>query len=912
MQNYLELIRPDLLIVFFYLVACLVLGFYKVGTLKNIKEYTLGTGGFTNFALIATLFATYIGAASTTGTIEEVYNEGVLFIIIQAAEPIPWFIAAYVFGRNIEQFRGCISISDIMTRLYGAPGKWVTNVSSILLSLGVVTAQVTAIGYVSNALLGVSNLTGVLVGFGIVTLYSIFGGIRSVVATDILQFIVFYIALPILCIISLQELGGLAVLAAKLPPSHLTLDFSGQKGVMFAALLFNYLCLPAVASGTFIQRFLMAQSSKQLTYSLIIVALMAFSLNVIICLIGLVVRVKNPDLDSGTVFFHFITTNPTLSTWMVGLIIAGILAAIMSTADSWLNTTAVLCAHDIAKTVLPNLTSKQELLIARLSTLTISVVSIFIALKVTAILSFLWFIWNFWDPLILMPLIVGFLRFRTNSFSFIISCIFAVLSIAVVAYFLGTLDLITSSAGMMGSCVGLFVGHYVQVYLGVEMPTPPIAPITRTRWGLHTLVAFFKYLSPSGMMYTSKVLLAKSMLPHYVSYIIIFLYSTYVLTQIYEPLTGPLSRNLIIQLYLINLSVSAIGIIRELIDGTFLRRYVPLYWAILMTLALPLASVYGLLLKPFDSFYVINFIISTFVFALLVDLRAFLTLGTVGVLIASGAYTLLQPGPKFHIEHLSVISAILYSMFGIVTAILVKQFQLVESLKLKIFGGAIAHEVRSPFINTQASVSLLNSLLKRAVQRSQSNANVSLLQDDVEEMLELLEETNEISKEGLDTIDMLLARIRGENGADDVECYVMRKCIKSALLEHQFKNYLNNIRFDQINDFTFKGSWKFVRHVLINIISNAVKYGGPNVLIHIRMEDHTVFIRDNGKGISPEVLPYIFDMLYSGEKGGTGIGLAFCKDVMEQLGGGIRCISELGEYTEFILSFPEVGDDTKR
>jgi len=68
-------------------------------------------------------------------------------------------------------------------------------------------------------------------------------------------------------------------------------------------------------------------------------------------------------------------------------------------------------------------------------------------------------------------------------------------------------------------------------------------------------------------------------------------------------------------------------------------------------------------------------------------------------------------------------------------------------------------------------------------------------------------------------------------------------------------------------------------------------------------------VRDTGPGIEAESLPKIFDSFYTvGKLGGTGLGLPYCKRSMEALGGSIRCESVLGEYTAFILSFPEVPD----
>ena len=96
-----------------------------------------------------------------------------------------------------------------------------------------------------------------------------------------------------------------------------------------------------------------------------------------------------------------------------------------------------------------------------------------------------------------------------------------------------------------------------------------------------------------------------------------------------------------------------------------------------------------------------------------------------------------------------------------------------------------------------------------------------------------------------------------------------------------------------------------IRRVIHNIISNAIKYmDKPKGIIQIRIKDVGDFIQieieDNGKGIGPKDLPYIFDRFYrtdvsrNSSKGGSGIGLAIVKKIVEEHGGKIWATSEEG------------------
>ena len=116
-----------------------------------------------------------------------------------------------------------------------------------------------------------------------------------------------------------------------------------------------------------------------------------------------------------------------------------------------------------------------------------------------------------------------------------------------------------------------------------------------------------------------------------------------------------------------------------------------------------------------------------------------------------------------------------------------------------------------------------------------------------------------------------------------------------------------------------------IQQVLLNMIINARQAmpGGGRLIIklsHDPKEDMIdVVIRDTGCGIPPDVLPRIFDPFFttkngpdSSGKGGTGLGLSMCKEVIEAHHGRIRVESTVGKGTAFTLKLPTVTKAAKR
>ncbi|MGA9468454.1 MAG: sensor histidine kinase, partial [Exiguobacterium marinum] len=108
------------------------------------------------------------------------------------------------------------------------------------------------------------------------------------------------------------------------------------------------------------------------------------------------------------------------------------------------------------------------------------------------------------------------------------------------------------------------------------------------------------------------------------------------------------------------------------------------------------------------------------------------------------------------------------------------------------------------------------------------------------------------------------------------------------------------------------------RQVLVNLLTNAVRYSDGSPKIQIRTEETNeswqLVIEDQGIGIRHDHVNRIFDRFYQVEmkstrrKGGTGLGLAICKGIIEAHGGNIRVESELGHGTRFFLTMPK-GED---
>lgn len=217
----------------------------------------------------------------------------------------------------------------------------------------------------------------------------------------------------------------------------------------------------------------------------------------------------------------------------------------------------------------------------------------------------------------------------------------------------------------------------------------------------------------------------------------------------------------------------------------------------------------------------------------------------------------------------------------------------------KEFLGNVSHELKTPIFNIQGYIS---TLLDGGLDDSRINRNYLVrAEKNVERMIAIVED--------LETIIQLE---RGELTLKP-ERFDIVTLICDVMDSMELDARTNDISLQLLNDRdkpVIVNADKYrIRQVLVNLIVNSIKYGKPKGTTRIRIYDAgekaIIEVADNGKGISPEHLPRIFERFYrvdnsgSREKGGTGLGLAIVKHIIEAHRETINVISTEGAGSAF-------------
>jgi signal transduction histidine kinase len=116
-------------------------------------------------------------------------------------------------------------------------------------------------------------------------------------------------------------------------------------------------------------------------------------------------------------------------------------------------------------------------------------------------------------------------------------------------------------------------------------------------------------------------------------------------------------------------------------------------------------------------------------------------------------------------------------------------------------------------------------------------------------------------------------------------------------------------------DIVWTSDFSIVRKILINGLSNALKFSEKNVEMNVFLKNRvlTIKIKDYGIGISKEDQKHLFERFFRGNNAtsvtGTGLGLYLIGRYINLIGGNLEIISELNKGTELIIHFPELNYD---
>lgn len=214
----------------------------------------------------------------------------------------------------------------------------------------------------------------------------------------------------------------------------------------------------------------------------------------------------------------------------------------------------------------------------------------------------------------------------------------------------------------------------------------------------------------------------------------------------------------------------------------------------------------------------------------------------------------------------------------------------------------VSHELKTPLTILSTNLDIVMNDPEKTVAENDKWLSVGTAQ--ISKMNELILEMLELSR--LDATD-----------AEVTETSDLSSIVEGAILSFEASCYDKNIQLEQTvaPNIHVAGARMQLEKAVSTILDNAVKYtpeGGQISAALVKKSHAAEFtVRNSGEGIPPESIDRIFDRFYKADTARTetaaksfGLGLSIAKSIAERCGGDIICRSEVGKYTEFVISLP--------
>ena len=370
----------DSLILLIYLVIVLSLGFYYSSKKdQSYDDYFLAGRKMGWITVGLSIFATNIssehfiglaGAGATRGLAVGQFELMAIFILII----LGWIIAP------IYHKAGVVTTPEFLEKRFDPSlRKPFATISIIIYVFTKISVTLFAGGILFYTMFGLNIYTSAIMIVLFTGLYSVLGGATAVMKTHVFQAIVLIIGALLLTIFGLKAVGGFSGLQAKLPPDFFNM-FKSLKdpdypwtGVIFGApiLAFWYW----ITDEYFIQKILSAKSINDARRGSLFAALLKVLPIFILVLPGLIAVALFQNIKGDEAYPLLLSSN-ILPVGIKGIVLAGLLAAIMSSLSSVFNTVAVLFTNDFYKVNNPNASDRELVLIGRLATTAIVILAI--------------------------------------------------------------------------------------------------------------------------------------------------------------------------------------------------------------------------------------------------------------------------------------------------------------------------------------------------------------------------------------------------------------------------------------------------------------------------------------------------------------------------------------------------------
>ncbi len=383
----------------------IVIGIISSRKVKSSIDYLVAGNRGTIWQIAGSLLATILGSAAILGSCDLAFSQG------WAAS---WLLLSGAFGLLllvlvaplVKRF-GKFTLPQLIGDQYGKEAKVIASFVIPIAWIGVIAAQIIGGAKVVNSFFGLSYEWSVW-GIGLLFIfYTAIGGQVSVIKTDVIQSFIIIVGVMAIAIYLFFWFP-----VKKGAMTQLSFPFNeGFHPMDLLVLLLTYSTTFLVGPDIYTRLFC-AKNERVAKISVLLTALILIPFAFMITYLGVFAAHLYPEFDFNQGSSLISVMNLILPEWGIGILVAAILSAVMSSASTTLLTSSVI----ISNTFIKDLDTPVSLRQTKLIVVFTGSLSILLSLKVTSIVQSLLIALTFFSGAFIIPVLAGLLGFRNNRF----------------------------------------------------------------------------------------------------------------------------------------------------------------------------------------------------------------------------------------------------------------------------------------------------------------------------------------------------------------------------------------------------------------------------------------------------------------------------------------------------------------
>lgn len=455
-----------------YFIGMIWIGLTSVRKIKGIDTFFVADRKGSPLLITGSLLATIVGGSSTVGMAGKGFSWGLVGAWWMLVGVVGLVLLSLFLARRIRDY-GLFTLPELLERQYGASVKVVASLVIVWAWLGIIGGQIAASGRILNAMVPGSFSLMMGLSAAVFITYTILGGQVSIIRTDAAQSAIMIVGILLCAYFSLHRIGGVTEMKSQLPQDFFRFPvnshFSWKTLVEWLVLIGSaYLVGPDIYSRLFSSRD--GQTARR---SVLFTALALIPLAFSIALIGMSARVLAPALSGEEAFPYMI--REVLPWGINAFVMAALLSALMSSADTVLLTSSTIFSMDIVNDLVKRVRGRELdegkiLLLSRLAVIFFGLAALGFALRFRGVIKLLLFGYSIYTAGLVVPVVLGFgaQKLRLTPTGAMIAIIggggWVIFSSAAVFDRLGlggSLGLSPGFQGVLISLLLLFAGSYV-------------------------------------------------------------------------------------------------------------------------------------------------------------------------------------------------------------------------------------------------------------------------------------------------------------------------------------------------------------------------------------------------------------------------------------------------------------------